>query len=86
MIDKVEASEQRLAQRSAKHDEKVARDRAELEERERKVRSRELAVHDRESRLAADQQLVEKARADMRARGQEHFFNGMVREPEHFGR
>jgi hypothetical protein len=82
-IDKAAAAESKLAARSAAHDQKVAKDHAELEERERKVRKREVDLHAREARLAADQQLIEKAKADLRSKHHDpNLFGGLTREPD----
>jgi hypothetical protein len=78
----VKAGEAKLTADREAFEQASSKTRAELEERERKVRQRDVDAHDRVLRLAADQEQVEKARADLRSRGQEHFFGGMTREPD----
>src|ERR1700730_15575511 len=82
-IDKAVEAEQRLTERTARHDEKVARDREELEERSQKVRKREVDIHAREAKLAADQQILERVKADLRARHHDpNLFGTLSREPD----
>src|SRR5260370_241707 len=68
LLEQTAEAEQRLSDRATKHDQKVRADLEAIAEREQKVRKREVDMHAREGRLAADQQLVEKAKADLRER------------------
>ena len=82
-IDKAAAAESKLAARSAAHDQKIAKDLEDLAEREGKVRKREIDLHAREARLAADQALVIKAKADLRSKHADpNLFGGLTREPD----
>jgi hypothetical protein len=83
LLEQTAAAEQRLAERSAKHDERVARDNEALEERSQKVRKREIDIHSREAKLAADQQILERVKADLRSRHADpNLFGTLTREPD----
>jgi hypothetical protein len=68
LLEQTAAAEARLTERSAKHDQKVAQERAELEERERKVRAREVDVAGKQGRIDASWKILEQVKADLRQR------------------
>ena len=81
-MGKVEAAEAKLAAARGAHAAKVAKDLEAIAEREQKVRKREVDIHDREGRLAGDQERVEKAKADLRERSRDpNVFGTLAREP-----
>jgi hypothetical protein len=83
LLEQTAAAEQRLTERTARHDEKVARDHEAVTEREQKVRKREIDIHAREAKLAADQQILERVKADLRSRHHDpNLFGTLTKEPD----
>jgi hypothetical protein len=83
LLEQTAAAEKRVDERSAKHDEKVVRDREELEERSQKVRKREIDIHAREAKLAADQQILDRVKAELRERHRDPNLFGTLTRAAH---
>ena len=77
----VQKAEARLEAARKTHDQEVALELGELEAKRKKLLDKEINLRDREGRLAANQELVDRAKAELREQHGERFFNGLTQEP-----
>jgi chromosome segregation ATPase len=85
LLEQTAAAEQRLTERSARHDEKVATEQAALEERKAKLTKIAVDLHSREAKLAADQEILDRVKADLRSRHHDPNLFGTLTRDAHFG-
>jgi hypothetical protein len=82
LLEQTAEAERRLADRTAKHDEKVARDLEAIGERERKVRAREVDVAGKQGRIDASWERLEQVKSDLARRYHDpNIFGDLTREP-----